>query len=387
MISIDKLVEIGFTVSQATSLALFMRNIGYLTVGTDSVLDDFKSKIPQDKVVVIDTIDTLKSVFKADSQEYTDIATILTQKSNMNPNKSRVNNVIVYFGTLSSGETYGNLVDEMISVNANYAQLTIVSRKADDIKLAGAKALENDRLFVAQTSNEDVANKVNDNIAQAMNKLNNSNVLLMYHGVDTEALACGTASIMANPFLGGVGSLYSTVTSVTPQDYTATVNANLDDQNVSYYTYVNPVNGGGVQQYASPIVYGAKMISGEDAKRRYIRYYLDKTLKARSVDFLKKKLGYEAVSADILESMLKAVLIAGQNNGLIRGDETVDDVLYKGFELSVLSPMETRAINEDAYNSQTYLVNGYYRDSLTGRKVEINLYIDPTETEKDALGF
>ena len=129
------------------------------------------------------------------------------------------------------------------------------------------------------------------------------------------------------------------------------------------------------------------MISGEDAKRRYIRYYLDKTLKARSVDFLKKKLGYEAVSADILESMLKAVLIAGQNNGLIRSDETVDDVLYKGFELSVLSPMETRAINEDAYNSQTYLVNGYYRDSLTGRKVEINLYIDPTETEKDALGF
>ena len=101
MISIDKLVEIGFTVSQATSLALFMRNIGYLTVGTDSVLDDFKSKIPQDKVVVIDSIDTLKSVFKADSQEYTDIATILTQKSNMNPNKSRVNNVIVYFGTLS----------------------------------------------------------------------------------------------------------------------------------------------------------------------------------------------------------------------------------------------------------------------------------------------
>ena len=125
MISIDKLVEIGFTVSQATSLALFMRNIGYLTVGTDSVLDDFKSKIPQDKVVVIDTIDTLKSVFKADSQEYTDIATILTQKSNMNPNKSRVNNVIVYFGTLSSGETYGNLVDEMISVNANYAQNSI----------------------------------------------------------------------------------------------------------------------------------------------------------------------------------------------------------------------------------------------------------------------
>ena len=215
--------------------------------------------------------------------------------------------------------------------------------------------------------------------------------MIVYHTTANENLAAGLVGIMANPNLGAVGSLYSTVSNVTPEDYTSTVNTNLDNQNVTYYTNVNAINGGGVTQYASPIVMGGYMINGEDAKRRYIRFYLDFLMKARCIDFLKKKLTYEDVSADVLLSMLKAVLKAGQTNGLIKqnsiitsGDNTYENL---GYEIRTIYPSELREVDETLYNTQTYRVVGYYRDALTGRKVEINLFVDPSDAEKSQLGF
>ena len=394
MISLDKLVEIGFTLEQATDLSIFFRNVGYLTVGTDALLSGVE--LPPDKVIVIDGFDTLNATLKSDSQEYLDIATVLTQKSNMNPNKGRVNNVIVYFATLSSGETFKNLVDEFISVNANWAQLLINSEVENDILNAGKSALENNRLFVAQTDSTNVANANSGNVALQLKALNNYNTLLCYHTTTNENLAAGLAGIMANPNLGGVGALYSTVTNVTPEDYTPTINGHLDDQYVTYYSTVNAVNGGGVNQYASPIVMGAYMINSTssnklDAKRRYIQFYVDIMMKAKCIDFLKKKLGYEDSSADVLLSMLKSLLIGCQTNGLIKQDSIVtsgDNVIEnRGFEIRTVYPSELREVDETLYNSQTYKVVGYYRDSLTGRKVEIDLFIDPSDADKTALGF
>lgn len=389
MISLDKLVEIGFTLSQATDVSLFFRNVGYLTTNADCVKADVV--IPANKILVIDSMDVLNATLKSDSQEYLDIATVLVQKGNMNPNKGRVNAVILYLATLSSGETWGDLVTEFISVNADWSQLLINSNSDSAIQAAATSALANDRLFVAQSISDDIANAVSGNIAMQLKALNNANIMLTYHTTANESLAAGLAGIMANPNLGAVGSLYSTVTNVTPEDYTATVNINLDNQNVTYYSNVNAINGGGVSQYASPIVMGAYMITGEDAKRRYIRFCLNYLMKARCIDFLKKKLAYEDVSADILLSMLKAVLKAGQTNGLIKQDSilTSGDTTYEnlGYEIRAVYPSELREIDETLYNSQTYKVVGYYRDGLTGRKVEIELFIDPTEAEKTQMGF
>lgn len=385
MISLDKLVQVGFTVKQATSLALFFRNIGYLTTNTAGLMTDFS--LPENKVVVIDSIDTLKAVFKADTEDYALIETILNQKGNMKPNQSKLNNVIVYVGALAEGQNWGNLVDEMISVNANYAQLLVATKDAEEIKNAGAKALANNRLFVAQTDNEDVANKVTGNVAQALKALNNANVMLMYKEAPMEFLNAGVASIMAQGYLGAVGSLYSTVTGVTPEDYTATVNANLDEQNVSYYTYVNPINGGGVEQYASPIVVGGYMINGEDAKRRYIRYCIDLMLKAKAVDFLKGKHGYTQEASVLLSAELNSLFVGFQTNELVRNTEIVGDKKVYGFEIKVYSPSEIRELDEEAYNTQKWLVKGYYRDVLTGRAVEIDLFIDPTDAQLNTLGF
>lgn len=389
MISLDKLVEIGFTLTQATNISLFFRNVGYLTTSTDCVKSGVV--IPANKVIVIDNTDTLNATLKSDSQEYLDISTILVQKGNMNPNKGRVNNVILYLATMSSGETWSDLVNEFVGVNANWSQLLINTKVDANILSAASSALLNNRLLVAQTESDNIANAVSGNIAIQLKALNNTNTLLVYHTTANESLAAGVAGIMANPNLGATGALYSTVTNVTPEDYLATVNTNLDNQNVSYYTRVNAINGGGVAQYGSPIVYGAYMINGEDAKRRYIRFCVDLLLKARCIDFLKKKLTYEDASLEVLLSMIKSVLKGCQTNNLIKKNSIVtsgDDVYETlGYEVRGIYLGELRETDETLYNAQTYKVVGYYRDALTGRKVEIELFIDPTEAEKNTLGF
>lgn len=377
MISIDKLVQIGFTVSQATDISKFFRSMGYIGKFTAADLVEGVT-IPSSKIFILSTNDDNKAIFLPSSQIYKDLECALTQKGNMKPNQSNLYQIVVYQMTETD---YGVAVDNFVKVNANWAQLTIDSRTGTDIEKAAAKALANARLFVSQTSDEDVSTKAENNVAVKLAKLNNANVLFTYHGVDTESLATGLAAIQAQNQLGSVGPLYSTVTGVTPQDYTSTVNANLDKQNVTYYSEVNPINGGGVSEYASPIVYGGYMINGEDAKRRYIRFALDLLLKAKSLDFLKKKLGYEDVSANILDSMLTSVLIEAQRTNLVKKDTETK----KGFELFVTPPSELQETEPTLYNSETYKVVGYYRDSKTGRKVQIDLYIDPTDAELNSL--
>ena len=89
--------------------------------------------------------------------------------------------------------------------------------------------------------------------------------------------------------------------------------------------------------------------------------------------------------------MIKTVLIGCQSNGLIKQDSIItsgDDVLETlGFEVKTIYPTALRVEDETLYNSQTYKVVGYYRDALTGRKVLIDLFIDPSDIEKSTLGF
>lgn len=377
MISIDKLVEIGFTVSQATDIANFFRNIGYAAkFDNDDLVEDYS--IPLNKIIIIDTIDTLKDTFKSDTQFYKDIECLLMQKGNTEPNKSNVNQVVVY---QAMGTDYGADIDAFVKVNANWAQLCIDSRTAADIEKAAAKALSNNRLFAAQTSESTISSNGEENVASKLAALNNANVFMSFHKEDTEGLGAGLAAIMAQAQLGSTGPLYSTVTGVTPQDYDAATMNNLDTLHVSYYSEVNAINGGGVSDYASPILWGGYMINGEDVKRRYIRFALDLLLKAKSIDFLKKKLGYEDISAKILDSMLSSVLIECQINGLVKQDTETK----KGFELVITPPSTLQDTEPALYNSETYKVTGYYRDSKTGRKVQINLYVDPADTELSTL--
>lgn len=379
MISIDKLVEIGFTLPRATDIDEFLSNIGYIASYTT---DDLVSGavIPENKIITFSDLEGLKAYFLPTTQVYKDIEAAFLEKGNANPNKSRVNNVIVYQKVVGDAN-YGASVDAFITVNANYAQMLIDSRVDSDILSAAPKIKANGRLFVAQTSDADVSGKVASNIAELMKGLNNDSVLLTFHSDDTESLAAGLASIMAQPLLGSNGPTYSQITGVTPKEYNSTIMTNLNDQNVSYYSSINAISGGGVSQYATNLLYGGKQINGEDTKRRYIRFALNLLLKVKALDFLIKKLNYEESSNQILLSMLKSVLIEGQSNGLIVKD-TLDS---KGFELKALSINYLKTYENSLYTAQTYKIIGWYIDALTGRKVTIDLLVDPSDSEKGAF--
>ena len=390
MFSLNKLVTMGFTINQATVINKLFKRIGYAAKFTQENLQA-EVVIPENKIFQINSIDGLKTIFKSDNQFYTDLETIFTQTGNSNPWQGKVETVVVYqIGAEESD--YGKVIDDFIKVNANYGQILIDSRKVADIQKAAAKANSNGRLFVGQTFDETIKNNTEENIATVLKGLNIENCMLLYHP-DTEYLAGGLAGIMAQYQLGLTGPLFATVTNCTPQDFDETTNNNLETLNVSSYQYVNPVNGGGVEEYATPIIYPGKQINGTDTKRTYIKFSIDLLLKAKAVDFLKMAYNYEDVSAKILDSMLSSVLIEcqkgdGQFKRLVKQDSVKSDgTVVKGFELKIGRPSDLQDEQPSLYDSQTYPVTGYYRDALTGRAIQINLTVDPSNSQLAALGF
>ena len=389
MFSLDKLVSMGFTINQATVINKLFKRVGYAAKFTAEDLVA-GATVPENKIFQINSIDGLKTIFKSSTKFYTDIETILVQKGNSNPWQGKVETVVVY--QVGSDKDYGQAIDDFIKVNANYGQILIDSRKVADIQAAAVKANANGRLFVAQTYDESIKNNTEGNIATALKGLNIERCLLFYHP-EEEFIAGGIAGVLAQHQLGLTGPLFATVTNCTPQNFDETTNNNLESLNVASYQYVNPINGGGVEEYATPIVYPGNQIEGTDTKREYIKFSLDLLLKAKSVDFLKRALTYEDVSAKILEGMLESVLIEAQKGDgafkrLVKLDTTKSDgTVVKGFELRVGRPSDLQDEQPSLYNTETYPVTGYYRDAKTGKKVDINLTVDPTNADLAALGF
>ncbi len=377
MISIDKLVEIGFTLPQATDISAYLSNAGYVGDFTSSDLVSGYN-MPANKVVVISNIDELDSIFAPGTKYYNDLSVLLMQKNNAKPNQSRINQVIVFQKTDEAdiSEAFAALM----KTNANFSQLYISSSLKADIDAIAAKAEVSGRLFIAQTSDEDVATGAEGNIAETLAAKNYANTKLITH-IDSESLKGALLGVMANPYLGSVGDLYSQFSGVTPQNYDSTSMSNFDKNNVGYYSYVNAISGVGVEQYAKKIFYGNKQVNGEITKRRYIRFTIDLLLKFKVLDFLAKKLSYQESSNSILEENLKSVLIGCQSNDLIVQDS--EDT--NGFYLKCMPISKVKTNYPADYSNQVYHAQGWYIDALTGTKVIIDLTVNPSDSEKTAI--
>jgi hypothetical protein len=377
MISIDKLVEIGFTLPQATDISAYLSNAGYVGDFTSSDLVSGYN-MPANKVVVISNIDELDSIFVPGTKYYNDLSVLLMQKNNAKPNQSRINQVVVFQKT--DEDDIASAFTALMNLNANFAQLYISSSLKADIVAVAAKAEVSGRLFIAQTSDEDVASGTAGNVAETLAAKNYTNTKLITH-IDSESLKGALVGVMANPYLGSVGDLYSQFSGVTPQNYDSTSMSNFDKNNVGYYSYVNAISGVGVEQYAKKIFYGNKQVNGEITKRRYIRFTIDLLLKFKVLDFLAKKLSYQESSNSILEENLKSVLIGCQSNDLIVQDS--EDT--NGFYLKCMPIAKVKTNYPTDYRNQVYHVQGWYIDALTGTKVIIDLTVNPSDSEKSAI--
>lgn len=377
MISIDKLVEIGFTLPQATDISAYLSNAGYVGDFTSSDLVSGYN-MPANKVVVISNIDELDSIFVPGTKYYNDLSVLLMQKNNAKPNQSRINQVVVFQKT--DEDDIASAFTALMNLNANFSQLYISSSLKADIVAVAAKAEVSGRLFIAQTSDEDVASGTADNVAETLAAKNYTNTKLITH-IDSESLKGALVGVMANPYLGSVGDLYSQFSGVTPQNYDSTSMSNFDKNNVGYYSYVNAISGVGVEQYAKKIFYGNKQVNGEITKRRYIRFTIDLLLKFKVLDFLAKKLSYQESSNSILEENLKSVLIGCQSNDLIVKDS--EDA--NGFYLKCMPIAKVKTNYPTDYRNQVYHAQGWYIDALTGTKVIIDLTVNPSDSEKSAI--
>lgn len=377
MISIDKLVEIGFTLPQATDISAYLSNAGYVGDFTSSDLVSGYN-MPANKVVVISNIDELDSIFVPGTKYYNDLSVLLMQKNNAKPNQSRINQVVVFQKT--DEDDIASAFTALMNLNANFSQLYISSSLKADIVAVAAKAEVSGRLFIAQTSDEDVASGTAGNVAETLAAKNYTNTKLITH-IDSESLKGALVGVMANPYLGSVGDLYSQFSGVTPQNYDSTSMSNFDKNNVGYYSYVNAISGVGVEQYAKKIFYGNKQVNGEITKRRYIRFTIDLLLKFKVLDFLAKKLSYQESSNSILEENLKSVLIGCQSNDLIVQDS--EDT--NGFCLKCMPIAKVKTNYPTDYRNQVYHAQGWYIDALTGTKVIIDLTVNPSDSEKSAI--
>lgn len=377
MISIDKLVEIGFTLPQATDISAYLSNAGYVGDFTSSDLVSGYN-MPANKVVVISNIDELDSIFVPGTKYYNDLSVLLMQKNNAKPNQSRINQVVVFQKT--DEDDIASAFTALMNLNANFSQLYISSSLKADIVAVAAKAEVSGRLFIAQTSDEDVASGTVGNVAETLAAKNYTNTKLITH-IDSESLKGALLGVMANPYLGSVGDLYSQFSGVTPQNYDSTSMSNFDKNNVGYYSYVNAISGVGVEQYAKKIFYGNKQVNGEITKRRYIRFTIDLLLKFKVLDFLAKKLSYQESSNSILEENLKSVLIGCQSNDLIVQDS--EDT--NGFYLKCMPIAKVKTNYPTDYSNQVYHAQGWYIDALTGTKVIIDLTVNPSDSEKSAI--
>lgn len=377
MISIDKLVEIGFTLPQATDISAYLSNAGYVGDFTSSDLVSGYN-MPANKVVVISNIDELDSIFAPGTKYYNDLSVLLMQKNNAKPNQSRINQVVVFQKT--DEDDIASAFTALMNLNANFSQLYISSSLKADIVAVAAKAEVSGRLFIAQTSDEDVASGTVGNVAETLAAKNYTNTKLITH-IDSESLKGALLGVMANPYLGSVGDLYSQFSGVTPQNYDSTSMSNFDKNNVGYYSYVNAISGVGVEQYAKKIFYGNKQVNGEITKRRYIRFTIDLLLKFKVLDFLAKKLSYQESSNSILEENLKSVLIGCQSNDLIVQDS--EDT--NGFYLKCMPIAKVKTNYPADYSNQVYHAQGWYIDALTGTKVIIDLTVNPSDSEKSAI--
>lgn len=377
MISIDKLIEIGFTLPQATDISAYLSNAGYVGDFTSSDLVSGYN-MPANKVVVISNIGELDSIFVPGTKYYNDLSVLLMQKNNAKPNQSRINQVVVFQKT--DEDDIASAFTALMNLNANFAQLYISSSLKADIVAVAAKAEVSGRLFIAQTSDEDVASGTAGNVAETLAAKNYTNTKLITH-IDSESLKGALVGVMANPYLGSVGDLYSQFSGVTPQNYDSTSMSNFDKNNVGYYSYVNAISGVGVEQYAKKIFYGNKQVNGEITKRRYIRFTIDLLLKFKVLDFLAKKLSYQESSNSILEENLKSVLIGCQSNDLIVQDS--EDT--NGFYLKCMPIAKVKTNYPTDYRNQVYHVQGWYIDALTGTKVIIDLTVNPSDSEKSAI--
>ena len=336
----------------------------------DEVIKDFK---PESQFAV-----EAKATFdqKNNSQTKSQIKYLMIIQQNAD---GSVNGAKVGEAKVSTNEAITEALNRAKAYDGKFVKVVPISREKSDIEAVAGWCLTNKRFtdFVVKNV-EDVKTLVagkNDYAYGIFRK--NAN----------EPIASAVASTSTCGYFGASdgSAQFTQLVNILPETYSTQEVSDMKNSNIAYYTNVAPIDGGQTDSFGYNWVIGSKMLGGQLRQRQMIMDYVDKGLGLAILEFFNNKPKYDETGNNSLLDYANKFMRSCQTYNLII--ETNNEQV--GYELQVI-PIRTGKnsimnTDVDAYNAKKYKLVGYYYDAIVGEKVNVNLYVDPTEKQIEEI--
>lgn len=374
MSTYDDLISILFRLPDGRSLEEYYKNV--LLVGKISA-DDLNEDVtfPENGKKYAG-YDEVIADFKAISQFALEADKVFQQKNNTQT-KSQIKYLIIF--NQKTDETIKAALERAKAHDGRFAKIVPTSREAEEIVACGEWCLTNKRFM------DCVVTDVED-VKPLKDTLNNFSYAI-FRKKANECIASAVASTSTCGYFGGTdgSAQFTQLVGITTETYTGQEISDMKTNNIAYYTNVSPIEGGQTESFGYNWVIGSKMLGGELRQRQMIMHYVEKGLGLTFLEFFNKKPMYDETGNNLLLYMAEKFMRSCQTYKLII--PTTDDQI--GFQLKVIPIRKGKdsIMNTDveAYTQKKYKLVGYYYDAIVGEKVDVDLYVDPSEYEIEQL--
>lgn len=373
----DDLISILFKLPDGRSLEEYFKNV--LLVGEIASADlNDDVDFPESGVKKYSSYDEVLEDFAATSQFAIEANAIFNQKNNTQTT-SQIKYLII--ANQATGQTLSQALDSAKAVDGRFVKVVPVSRAKADIEAVAAWCLTNDRFcdFVVTDTSY---------VADIVAGLNNY-AYGVFAKTATNPVASAIASTSTMGYFGGTdgSAQFTQLSGILPDTYSGSEISDMKTNNVAFYTNVSPIDGGQTEGYGYNWVIGSKMLGGALRQREMIKHYIKKSLGVMALEFFNQKPMYDETGNSLLLSMAEKRFRSFQTYHLVI-PTTGEQV---GFELKVvpirIGQNSIKNTDIEAYNAKKFKLYGYYYDAIVGEKVDILLYVDPTDEQiKQIMG-
>lgn len=379
----DNLISILFKLPDGRSLEEYFKNI--LLVG-EVTASDLKENVTFSATGVkkYASYDEVLEDFLPTSQFAIEANAVFNQKNN-SQTTSQVKYLIIANQQTTEVEseevtqTITQALDNAKAVDGRFVKVVPVSRTAADIQEVAAWCLTNDRFcdfVVTDTSSVATIKAALNNYAYGI-----------YRKDVTSPVASAVASTSTMGYFGGKdgSAQFTQLVGILPETYEGSEISDMDSNNVAYYTNVSPIDGGQTENFGYNWIIGSRMLGGALRQREMIKHYIKKSIGLMALEFFNQKPMYDETGNNLLLTMAEKRFRSFQTYNLVI--PTVGEQV--GFGLKVI-PIRVGAdsiMNTDveAYNAKKFKLVGYYYDAIVGEKVDILLYVDPTDEQIEQI--
>lgn len=370
----DDLISILFKLPDGRSLEEYLKNV--LLIGKITSNDLKEGKTFPENGKKYSSYDEVVEDFDSTSQFAVEAEAIFQQKNNTQTT-SQIKYLIIF--NQKESEQIKAALDRAKAADGKFVKVVPISREADDVTACGEWCLTNKRFM------DCVVGNIED--AEALKNSLNNYCYAIYRKTPNTPIASAIASTSTCGYFGGTdgSAQFTQLVGILPETYSGDEVSEMKQNNVAFYSNVSPIDGGQTDSLGYNWVIGSKMLGGELRQRQMIMHYVEKGLGLAVLEFLNTKPTYDEVGNNALYDKATEFFRSCQTYHLIipTNNEQI------GFELKVI-PIRNGAdsiMNTDveAYKAKKYKLTGYYYDAIVGEKVDVLLYVDPTDKQIEQI--